>query len=684
MEFDTWMKQYPVVLNAQQKEAVQTVDGPVLLLAVPGSGKTTVLVMRLGWMVQGCSIPPSSIVTITYTVSAVKDIQKRYASFFGKEAVDHMVFRTINGICAGIIHQYGRIIHKSPYELISDERTINQIIRSIYQETMHDYPNENDIREIRTKITYIKNMMLSEEQIRSLDQDVPYDLSIIYHKYCSKLRSERCMDYDDQMIYALRILKSDPVMLKRVQQQFAYICVDEAQDTSRIQHEMIQLIASENRNLFMVGDEDQSIYGFRAAWPQALLNFTLNYPHGRVLLMEENFRSVPAVVRLADRFASANTDRHEKHMHAFRTQGDDVSFIHLKSRSRQIQYILKAVQESQQQTAVLFRNNENAIPLIDRLERSGIPYTMHNVDAVFFSHRVVNDVITILGFLLDPYDMDAFMKIYYKLNLYLKKEEAMKIVATSKKQEMDVFKAARSIKLQEYSLNGLKALRQATAMVKQKDAVAMLQMIFDSLGYRSYLQHAHLSDDKLYILKQIARLAKDVPSFLQRLDQLAKIIREKKRDNDGKLVLSTIHSSKGLEYDRVILLDCVDGVLPSMPLSQIDPKNSIAVNLYQEERRLFYVAVTRARNRLILFDLPDSSFIQEVRPEKQVQKLRASGTGDQLFVKKLRKGRKVIHEEFGEGVVLKKDDRTVTIRFEKVTKTFAIRFVCEQGLVHPV
>ena len=121
MEFDTWMKQYPVVLNAQQKEAVQTVDGPVLLLAVPGSGKTTVLVMRLGWMVQGCSIPPSSIVTITYTVSAVKDIQKRYASFFGKEAVDHMVFRTINGICAGIIHQYGRIIHKSPYELISDD-----------------------------------------------------------------------------------------------------------------------------------------------------------------------------------------------------------------------------------------------------------------------------------------------------------------------------------------------------------------------------------------------------------------------------------------------------------------------------------------------------------------------------------------------------------------------------------
>ena len=146
MEFDTWMKQYPVVLNAQQKEAVQTVDGPVLLLAVPGSGKTTVLVMRLGWMVQGCNIPPSSIVTITYTVSAVNDMKNRYASFFGKQAAEQMVFRTINGICARIIYQYGRIIQKPPYELISDDRIINQMIISIYQEIMHEYPSENDVK----------------------------------------------------------------------------------------------------------------------------------------------------------------------------------------------------------------------------------------------------------------------------------------------------------------------------------------------------------------------------------------------------------------------------------------------------------------------------------------------------------------------------------------------------------
>lgn len=684
MDFSTWLKQYPVPLNPQQKEAVQTVNGPVLLLAVPGSGKTTVVVMRLGWMVQGCNIPPSSIVTITYTVSAVNDMKNRFASFFGKQAADQMVFRTINGICARIIYQYGRIIHKPPYELISDDRIINQMIISIYQEIMHEYPSENDVKEIRTKITYIKNMMLCEQEINALNQDVTYDLSVIYHRYCTKLKNERCMDYDDQMIYALRILKTDPAMLKRVQQQFTYICVDEAQDTSRIQHEIIRLIASMNSNLFMVGDEDQSIYGFRAAWPQALLDFSLTYPNGRVLLMEENFRSVPAVVNLADRFVSANTDRHEKHMHAFRTKGNDVTFVQLKSRSRQIRHIISTVQESDEQTCVLFRNNENAIPLIDQLERKQIPYAMRNVDAVFFSHRIVNDVCTILRFLIDPSDVDAFVKIYYKLNLYLKKEEAMKIAASSKKHGKNIFTTAKSMKLQDYSVNGLKTLKETASMIHQKDAMTMLQIIFNTLGYRSYLQHAHLSDDKLYILQQIARYVKDVSSFLQRLDELADLIRTGKQDSDARLVLSTIHSSKGLEYDRVILLDCVDGVLPSVQQSQINPEHRDAVSLYQEERRLFYVAITRAKNRLILYDLAQSSFVAEVKPQKRVEEKKKSEDDFPSFVKKLKKGRKIVHEEYGEGVITKKDAKTVTIRFGTMTKIFMIRFVYDQQLVHPV
>ena len=684
MDFSTWLKQYPVPLNPQQKEAVQTVNGPVLLLAVPGSGKTTVVVMRLGWMVQGCNIPPSSIVTITYTVSAVNDMKNRYASFFGKQAADQMVFRTINGICARIIYQYGRIIHKPPYELISDDRIINQMIISIYQEIMHEYPNENEVKEIRTKITYIKNMMLCEQEINALNQDVTYDLSAIYHRYCTKLKNERCMDYDDQMIYALRILKTDPAMLKRVQQQFTYICVDEAQDTSRIQHEIIRLIASMNSNLFMVGDEDQSIYGFRAAWPQALLDFSSTYPNGRVLLMEENFRSVPAVVNLADRFVSANTDRHEKHMHAFRTQGNDVTFVQLKTRSRQIRHIISTVQESDEQTCVLFRNNENAIPLIDQLERKQIPYAMRNVDAVFFSHRIVNDVCTILRFLIDPSDVDAFVKIYYKLNLYLKKEEAMKIASFAKKSGKNIFTTATSMKLQDYSVNGLKTLKETASMIHQKDAMTMLQIIFDTLGYRSYLQHAHLSDDKLYILQQIARYVKDVSSFLQRLDELADLIRTGKQDSDARLVLSTIHSSKGLEYDRVILLDCVDGVLPSVQQSQINPEHRDAVSLYQEERRLFYVAITRAKNRLILYDLAQSSFVAEVKPKKVVEEKKKVADDFPSFVKKLKKGRKIVHEEYGEGVITKKDAKTVIIRFGTTTKIFMIRFIYEQQLVHPV
>ena len=685
MDFNTWLKQYPVVLNPQQKEAVQTVQGPVLLLAVPGSGKTTVLVMRLGWMVQGCSIPPSSIVTITYTVSAVKDMQARFASLFGIETAEKMVFRTINGISARIIYQYGRIIGKPPYQLISDDKTVLQTLSSIYQSIMHEYPNESDLKDIRTKITYIKNMMLSQEEINRLNQDVPYNLAGIYQAYQTWLKKQKMIDYDDQMVYALRILQTDRNMLKRVQDQFGYICVDEAQDTSRIQHEIIRLLASRNANLFMVGDEDQSIYGFRAAWPQALLDFSMHYPKSKVLLMEENYRSSPQIVNLADRFVSRNTQRHEKHMHTRRQNGENVEFIELSSRSGQIRYIINEVQKSSMQTAVLFRNNENAIPLIDQLERNGIPYTMNNVDSVFFSHRTVNDICMIMQFLLNPYDTDTFVKIYFKLNLYLKKEEAVKVAQTAKNQGKDIFTAADHIKLQDYVRQGLFQLKQASLQINSKYARQILHMICDTLGYRSYLQRSCISEDKLYILEQIARHVTNIRSFLNRLNELAELIRNGKSGNQGNLILSTIHSAKGLEYDRVILLDTVTGVLPSITIDHIDHidhKDKEAMALYQEERRLFYVALTRAKERLTLFAIAHSPFVGEIRPPVMKKKDSKPGADYTAYAKKMKKGSKVIHDEYGEGVIRKKENDRITVAFKDMTKTFSLKILYREKVLH--
>ena len=265
-----------IVLNPQQMEAVKTVKGPVLLLAVPGSGKTTVLVLRLGYMIKRCGIAPENILTVTYTVAATRDMARRFAGFFGDELASRMEFRTINGICAKIIGYYSRVLGRRAFELVTDEKRLGGILAQIYQEVEQDWPTEADLRNVRTLITYIKNQMLSEREIRELGSGKGrvlreadgVNIGAIYERYNRWLREQHLMDFDDQMVYALTILRKVPQVLAHFQDLYRYICVDEAQDTSKIQHEIIALLAARDGNLFMVGDEDQSIYGFRAAYPE--------------------------------------------------------------------------------------------------------------------------------------------------------------------------------------------------------------------------------------------------------------------------------------------------------------------------------------------------------------------------------------------------------------------------------
>ena len=275
----TWSEfynQFSIQLNEQQQSAVQSVTGPVLLLAVPGSGKTTVLVTRLGYMIFCRGIAPEKILTVTYTVAATKDMSERFASRFGQDLADRLEFRTINGICARVIQYYGRKTARTAFSLLTDEKRISAILSAIYQKAERVYPTEGDLKNVRTLITYIKNRMLNEKEIEALDETSEIRISAIYKEYCKHLRENQLMDYDDQMVYAYNMLRKIPWLLEYFQDQYPYICVDEAQDTSKIQHAIIALLASRTENLFMVGDEDQSIYGFRAAYPEALYAFDGN------------------------------------------------------------------------------------------------------------------------------------------------------------------------------------------------------------------------------------------------------------------------------------------------------------------------------------------------------------------------------------------------------------------------
>ena len=677
MDWNEFVNTFPIQLNQQQQEAVQSTEGAVLLLAVPGSGKTTVLVTRLGYMIYCRNIHPESILTVTYTVAATKDMSKRFADRFGEEMAEKLEFRTINGICAKIIQYYGRKIGKTPFELVKEEKNTTGMLVKICQEHGMGYPTESDLKNVRTMITYIKNMMLNDKEIQKLEEESDIRIRGIYQAYCSQMREKKWMDYDDQMLYAYKMLRMDSRLLEHFQNLYPYICVDEAQDTSKIQHAIIALLAAKSENLFMVGDEDQSIYGFRAAYPEALLDFEKDHPGARVLLMEENFRSNAKIVSAADKFIQKNTLRHEKHMKAAREAGADIRKISLKSRKAQYVYLMKIAQECSTETAVLYRDNECAIPLIDLLERKHIPYRMRNAELSFFTHRTVLDIQNIIRFAMNPKDTELFMQIYYRLKLFFRKEDALNYTNISKEKDIPVWDAILQYgNLEEYQQNHVRSLRRQMKKLLDMAGDKAVDQILVYMGYQDYLKKMGMNANKLEIVKMIGSREDSPEKLLERLKELERIIREKKEERECRFILSTMHASKGLEYDTVYLLDVVDGILPEKVLTSMNTASKEEIGVYEEERRLFYVGATRAKNQLNIFATGKPSRFCNELLEKNI-----SAESYQKLSDELGEGVIVKHRKFGKGVVTEIEGEHIRIRFGDDEKKMDLKILARLGLL---
>ena len=741
MEWKEFETTFSVKLNQQQKEAVQSTKGPVLLLAVPGSGKTTVLVTRLGYMIYCKNIPPERILTVTYTVAATKDMSERFAVRFGEDMAKRLEFRTINGICARIIQYYGRRIGKTPFELVKDEKATTGMLIRICQDHGMGYPTESDLKNVRTLLTYIKNMMLNEEELQKLEEESDIRIAGIYREYCRQMREQKLMDYDDQMLYAYNILRKDLGVLAYFQNRYPYICVDEAQDTSKIQHAIIALLAAGTGNLFMVGDEDQSIYGFRAAYPEALLSFEKKHPGAKVLLMEENFRSNAKIVEAADKFIQKNTLRHEKHMRAAREAGADIREISLKSRKAQYVYLMKAAQEcttgmagmsgseehkgradaSVTETAVLYRDNECAIPLIDLLERKNIPYRMRNADLSFFTHRTVLDVQNIIRFAMDPKDTELFMQIYYRLKLFFNKKDALRYAQISQEKDMEVLDAALKYgNLEKYQEDNIRNLKRQMVRILNMPGDEAVNQILTYMGYQDYLKKMGMNANKLETVKLIGSRVESPEKLLERLEELRTIIQEKVSDKDCPFILSTMHASKGLEYDTVYLLDVMDGILPEKVLANPRTASKEELETYEEERRLFYVGVTRAKNQLNVFTTnKPSKFCSELLGKRNLRENQQKeyagikkwgdyspagtygikgngmyhgyGTGHgsqkqpgksyQELADALGEGMIVKHKKFGEGVVVDMEGEHIRIQFGDNVKNMDLKVLARLGML---
>lgn len=664
MNYNEFLKEYDLThLDAQQQEAVRATDGPILLLAVPGSGKTTTLIARLGYLVIGKGVSPETILTMTYTVAATGEMKDRFAKKFGSQYADKMNFKTINAVCASIIRSYEWYGHKA-FKLVSDEGEISKILTGIWLNVCKKYPTESDIKELRMKITYVKNQMVPKKELDSVtvsSSDGTISIKELYEEYVRFMRDSSLMDFDDQLVFSYQILKKNPKILKRFQDKYQYICVDEAQDTSLIQHRIIQMLAEKSRNIFMVGDEDQSIYGFRAAYPKALLEFERTWKDAKVLFIETNYRSTPEIVGTSMDFIRQNKKRRDKKMKAFNPSGAKIDILWAKNRIQQFDMIADIAHDATEPVTFLYRNNDTALPIIDTLDRSGIPYKVRAVDSLFFTNIIYRDVMCIFRLALNPSDGEAFMQIYYKLGLYVKKAVAEEAVAMGG----NILFGLKN-QVGKYTKGKLDSIIADFKKIPNLAPANAIDLIYE-MGYGDYLEQHGIDSFRLNIMRTLGVREKTIPEFIKRLEYLQKIIRAGSKTDNAKVLLSTIHSAKGLEYDNVVLVDVADGVFPS---------NSKDTDI-EEEKRLFYVAMTRARKKLCIFAFreEESEFTEYVRSYLS--------NGSHVFSDNIRVGQKIKHRFFGTGVVTSIKGDTLTARFEnsKELKTMSLAYIIRNKII---
>ena len=685
-EFRAFSEKYNIKLNPQQQRAVQAISGANLMIAVPGSGKTTVMVARMGYMIYCKGITPENILAITYTKSATRDIKQRFEDKFDAATASRLNIRTINSLCEQIINRYVQMFNRNRFTLLKGDEQ-NKIIKEIYTKITGDrFPHKADIIEAQTKISYIKNMMLITPELRAeyLPADSIYEE--FYLQYTQLLTTQQRMDYDDQLVFAKLFLEKRPQLLAEFQETYQYICVDEAQDTSKIQHEIIRKLAAKTNNIFMVGDEDQSIYRFRAAYPRALLDFTDTYTNPYILFLETNYRSTKPIVSAAQRFISQNINRHsEKHMVASRGDGNPIERITVRRKHQQYSAIAEISKKEHSQMAVLYRNNDSAIPLMDLFFRENVPFIrLKEAGENFFTSKVVQDIVYFLRFAINPNDAEAFNKVYYKCGYGFKK-------------------SAADWSCKEDFRNKFKKI----AASKPDDAIDLIYRFW----YYAYANEKKLDIGKVKILYALAVREETIKSFMERLVQLSQLIENYRCTDKNPVILSTIHSAKGLEFDTVYIVDVYDGCLPHF--SREDAKEQECIDDYEEERRLFYVAITRAKNELHLFYVSEyeSEFVDEVAPpdksvrgpvihhsdvqinELQIQKLPAPKI-EVLSVPVVHElaaytiNTRIKHDAYGEGIIIGSDIKQgglhiIEVLFDNGSKNqFQLDVVVNAGLMH--
>lgn len=622
-------------LNEQQQRAVTTTEGPVLVVAGPGSGKTRVLTHRIAYLIQHLGVHPSQILAVTFTNKAAREMRDRIERLIGEDATDGLVMGTFHSLGVKILRQNpGRVAEQlqlQPNFVIYDDGDQMELAKTAVKNANLD-PKQVAPRRMLSRISAAKSVLQTAEDVAN--EATTYDGEIVarvYAEYEKLLRAANAVDFDDLLGLPIRLFDQDPSTLARYQQQYRYILVDEYQDTNRVQYVMVSALSEYYGNLFVVGDPDQSIYGWRQADIRNILDFKEDYPAATEIHLEVNYRSTQRIVQAADRVIQGNQDRIDRRITTNNPEGDLIQLRELADQQHEASWIVSEIRRLTQagrvlpeQIAVMYRTTAQSRVLEEAFRTSEFRYQI--VGGVrFYERREVRDIMAVLRLLYNPSDNVGLLRVIDHLPVGngfgpAAFEIATKWATAERRPMLDAFltqvpsvAAKEDGPLPHFTGTGAKAAaRIGTAfsiLLEKKNEITLAELfdqIVDVMDVRSMFDSG--TEEDLQRWANVQELRTDLerydlipprealPAYLE---QVALVSDADTLDSDkqGTVTLITLHSAKGLEFPVVFITGAEEGLLPIRRAIDAEAFDTTAM---EEERRLFYVGVTRAERLLYI------------------------------------------------------------------------------------
>ena len=584
--------------NPSQQRAIAHLSGPMMVLAGPGSGKTSVIVERTAYMTKEGGISPANILVVTFSRAAAKEMKERFLNFTGQEYTP-ITFGTFHGVFYGILKQaYGF----TAANILTEEEKM-AILRELAMNYGGDLAEEGDFsEEVAKEISVVKGNRISLEYYYS--SCCPDEVfRQIYREYIKICQARRKLDFDDMILYCYELFDKRKDILAAWQNKFQYILVDEFQDINQLQYDIVKLLAKPQDNLFIVGDDDQSIYHFRGARPEIMLNFTKDYPAAETVILDVNYRCSKKILSSAMQVIGTNKKRFQKHLQTPNPEGAPVKLREFENPREEYLEVVSELRERMERgdkledTAILLRTNQEAEGLVGALMERQVPFNMKEKLPNLFHHWICRNILAYLRFASGDESRKNFVEFMNRPNRYISRDAVSLSPVISFEQLKDFYKD------KDWMCDRLTTLETHLRIIKGLSPFAAINFIRKGMGYEEYLreyaEYRKIKPEELSeILDRLTDSTKGMDSLKEWEDyiedytgKLEEQAKKQEQEREGVLI-STLHGVKGLEYDKVYILNVNEGSMPY--------KKAVLEPAIEEERRLFYVGMTRARKELDL------------------------------------------------------------------------------------